>query len=67
MTENTNQMSKYTFLVKEYSSKDSIIQSNDFLLTVKSDNHEEAIEKAKNSLPQDKRKFALTLREIEVE
>lgn len=63
----TNQMSKYTFLVKEYSSKESIIPSNDFLLTVKSCNYEEATQKAKDSLPQDKRKFALTLREIEVD
>ena len=62
-----NQMSKYTFLVTEYSSKESVIPSNNFLLTVKSCDYEEAIKKTKNSLPQDKRKFTLELREIEVE
>ena len=38
-------MSKYTFLVKEYSREESIIPSNDFLLTVKSCDYEEAIKK----------------------
>lgn len=60
-------MIKYTFLVQEYSGKRSFIPSNEFLLTIKSCNYEEAIRKIKSGLPQDKREFELTLREMVVQ
>ena len=58
---------QYTFLAQEYDGAPSFIPSNEFLLSVKSHSYEDAVQKVKDKLPQDKRKLTLTLREIEVD
>lgn len=60
-------ITKYKFLVKEYRTHESFIPGNEFLLSVKSNNYEDAELKVSNALPQDGRAFSITLREMVVE
>lgn len=60
-------VTKYIFVVQEYSEKRSFIPSREFLLSVKAHNYEDAIQKTMDKLPQDKRDFNLLLSEMVVD